>query len=208
MEFISRATPLYEFLRLCNNTNLERKVLDCGAGGLNPPLYLFCQYGYETFGIDTNKYAIKNAENFCKKNNLDVDLNIRLGDMRNIDFDDSSFPFVYSYNTIMHLSKKDMIKAMKEIERVLRPNGLCYVNFASEESELGDRGEKVGDGEYLLPVGENETALHSFHTDNEADNYFTNFELVHKDKSLIHRYEKGELRFILGEINYIGRKLE
>ncbi|MHA2244855.1 MAG: class I SAM-dependent methyltransferase [Candidatus Hodarchaeales archaeon] len=207
MEFVTRATPLYEFLRLCNNTNLERKVLDCGAGGRQPPLYLFHQHGYKTFGIDISEHAIKNAEDFCKTNNLNIDLNIRLGDMRRIDFEDENFPFVYSYNTITHMSKKDIIKAMKEIERVLVPNGFCYVNFTSEDSELGNRGEKIGEGEYLLPVGDNETDIHSFHTDDEADAYFTNFELLHKEKGLLYRYEKGKVDFILGEINYIGKKL-
>ncbi len=207
MEFVSRATPLYEFLRYCNNTNMERKILDCGAGGRQPPLYLFYQYGYKTFGIDISEYAIKNAEDFCKTNNQNIDLNINLGDMRRIDFEDGSFPFVYSYNTIMHMSKKDINKAMKEIERILAPNGLCFVNFGSEDSKIGDRGEKIGKGEYALPIGDNETALHSFHTDDEADAYFSNFELLHKEKGMFYRYEKGKVDFILGEINYIGKKL-
>ena len=206
MQFVSRATPLYEFLRLCNNSDMERKVLDCGAGGVQPPLYLFSQYGYQTFGIDISEYAIRNAEDFCTKNHLNVDLNIKLGDMRAIDYEDGSFPFVYSYNSINHLSKGDIVIAMKEIERVLAPNGLCFVNFGSEDSELGDRGKEVGDGEYLMPIGNNETALHSFHTDAEADIYFKNFELLHKGKSLMHRYENGHLEFILGKIDYIGRK--
>ncbi len=206
MEFVSRATPLYEFLRYCNNTSMERRVLDCGAGGREPPLYLFYQYGYKTFGIDISKNAIKNAEDFCKKNNLNVDLNIKLGDMRKMEFDEGSFPFIYSYNTIMHLSKKDIQKAMKEMERVLEINGLIYVNFGSEDSEIGDRGEKIGEGEYALPIGGNETALHSFHTDDEADVYFGNFELLHKDKSMLYRYKNEKISFILGEINYIGKK--
>jgi ubiquinone/menaquinone biosynthesis C-methylase UbiE len=186
---------------------MERKILDCGAGGHQPPLYMFYQYGYKTFGIDISKYAIKNATNFCKKHNLDIDLNISLGDMRKIEFEDESFPFVYSFNTINHLSKKDIIKAMEEMERVLTKNGLLYVNFGSEDSQIGDRGEIIGEGEYLVPVGGNETALHSFHTDDEADAYFTNFELLHKEKSMLYRYDKGKVEFILGQINYIGKKI-
>jgi hypothetical protein len=46
---------------------MERKVIDCGAGGRQPPLYLFYQYGYRTYGIDSSEHAIKNAEEFCKK---------------------------------------------------------------------------------------------------------------------------------------------
>jgi len=206
MKSISRATPLYEFLRLCNNTSLERKVLDCGAGGTEPPLYLFYRNGYKTFGIDISKDAIKNAKDFC--NNNDIDLNIKIGDIRDLHFADESFSFVYSYNTIMHLSKKDIVTAMKEIERVLVLNGLCYVNFMSEDSEIGERGEKIGEGEYLLPIDESETALHSFHATDEADVYFTNFELLHKEKRLIYRYDEGKLQFKLGEISYIGKKIQ
>lgn len=33
---ISWATPLYEYLRRCNETASERRVLDCGAGGDDP----------------------------------------------------------------------------------------------------------------------------------------------------------------------------
>ncbi len=207
MQFISRATPLYEFLRLSNGTNHEKRVLDCGAGGAQPPLYLFYQHGYQTYGIDISEDAIKASENFCQKNNLNIDLNIKKGDMRTIEYEDEFFSFVYSYNSINHLSKSDIIKTMREIERVLTPDGLCYVNFGSEDSEIGDRGEKIGEGEYLLPIGNNQTALHTFHTDNEADSYFRNFKLLRKEKSILYRYEKGELQFLICKIHYIGKKM-
>ena len=40
---VTWATPLYKFLRLCNASPLAEEVLDCGAGGSNPPLSLFYQ---------------------------------------------------------------------------------------------------------------------------------------------------------------------
>ena len=208
MQFISRATPLYDFLRFCNNSKLEKKVLDCGAGGVQPPLYLFYQHGYETSGIDISEDAIKASENFCKQLNLKTGLNIKKGDMRSLEYDNDSFSFVYSYNSINHLTKMDIEKTMKEIERVLAPNGLCFVNFGSDDSEIGDRGKKIGSGEYLLPIGNNETALHTFHTDDEADVYFKNFELLQKEKIMRYGYKKGNLQYIVGKINYIGKKLE
>jgi len=205
MEFVSRATPLYEFLRICNNAKLERKVLDCGAGGSQPPLYIFYQFGYQTFGIDISNYAINSAEEFCKKHG--INLNIKLGDMRSLEFEDSFFPFIFSYNTINHLSKKDIIKTIQEMERILQPKGLFFVNFGSEDSEIGNRGEKVGDGEYLVPIDNDETALHSFHTDDEADEYFANFEMIHKQKRLINYYKNGKKEFVVGYIDYIVKKL-
>ena len=113
MQFISRATPLYSFLRLCNRSKLEKRVLDCGAGGIQPPLYLFHQNGYQTVGIDINEDAIKASENFCKQHNLKNSLNIKKGDMRVLEYENGSFPFIYSYNTINHLTKRDISKAQQ-----------------------------------------------------------------------------------------------
>jgi hypothetical protein len=33
------ATPLYEFLRQCNASPLEKTILDCGAGGSSPAVF-------------------------------------------------------------------------------------------------------------------------------------------------------------------------
>jgi ubiquinone/menaquinone biosynthesis C-methylase UbiE len=57
-------------------------------------------------------------------------LNIFLGDMRNIPFASESFSFVFSFNAIFFMTKADVAIARHEIERVLKPNGLCYVNFS------------------------------------------------------------------------------
>ena len=48
---IYRQTQLYKFLEYCNKSNMEKKILDCGAGGNMPPLGLFYSEGYETYGF-------------------------------------------------------------------------------------------------------------------------------------------------------------
>ena len=42
---------LYQLLRFTQSLE-EKTVLDCGAGGQNPPLGLFHEYGFKTIGID------------------------------------------------------------------------------------------------------------------------------------------------------------
>lgn len=46
------AFPLYNFLKYCNNSSHEKIILDCGAGGANPPLSLFYEFAYKTYGIE------------------------------------------------------------------------------------------------------------------------------------------------------------
>jgi len=55
LKYLSRLTPIVDFLELCNASVLEKNVLDCGAGGKCPPLTLFRDQGYETRSISARK---------------------------------------------------------------------------------------------------------------------------------------------------------
>lgn len=64
------ATPLYKLLRECNANHLERTVLDCGAWGDDPPLQLFYDYRYETYGIETAERPLKRTVEFCRNTEM------------------------------------------------------------------------------------------------------------------------------------------
>ncbi|WP_347460391.1 class I SAM-dependent methyltransferase [Clostridium sp. DMHC 10] len=98
MKLIFRQPQLYRFLNFCNEEELEKTVLDCGAGGKMPPLSLFLQNGYKTYGIEISDKQIERAEAFSKEHK--VNLNIDKGDMRKLPFENESFNYVYSYNSI------------------------------------------------------------------------------------------------------------
>jgi ubiquinone/menaquinone biosynthesis C-methylase UbiE len=135
---------LYNFLRFALDNPSEKKILDCGAGGSTPPLSLFHSYGFETYGIDISEEQLEAAKQFCEKN--DVELNIQYGDMRNIPFEDESFGFVYSIFSSVHLTKKDTGIAVKEMERVLKKGGLCYITFLSVKDMNYGKGEEFNPG--------------------------------------------------------------
>ncbi len=177
--------PLYGFLRECNESPLEKVILDCGAGGNYPPLALFHQNGYKTYGIDTSDGEIKLARKFCEENN--IELTIVKGDIRDIPFGDESMSFVYSINTVCHLPKKDTAIALKEMERVLTPKGLLFVNLASVDDLYFGRGKKVGKGEFIQEYDwyldiVKEGHVCSYYEDGEPDKYFGHFEIIRKEK--------------------------
>lgn len=176
---------MYRFLKIIEATPLEKKILDCGAGGPRPPLALFCQYGYETHGIDISGSAISSALKFSEENGLKI--NIIEGDMRKIPFDDESFSFVFSQNSICHLTKKDTKKAIDEITRVLRPGGYCFIDFMSTESSYcgaESLGKEVGQDEYQYVDEDGDEILHCFHSDGEPDHYLSGLKIVHKIKTI------------------------
>ncbi|WP_425449095.1 hypothetical protein [Dethiothermospora halolimnae] len=48
-----------KLIGFCNNTDLEKKVLDCGAGGNRPHLTMFYEQGYKTKGIEISDKSLK-----------------------------------------------------------------------------------------------------------------------------------------------------
>jgi ubiquinone/menaquinone biosynthesis C-methylase UbiE len=186
MKNIVWATPLYKFLRECNLSPLERIVLDCGAGGDDPPLQIFSEYYYETYGIEVDDRQLKAAKRFCRLDN--VDLNILKGDMRQVLFRNESFSFVYSYNAIFFMTKK-------EIGRVLKPNGLCFVNFLSAD----DPNKRSFTKPFLGNV------RFSHFRDDEPDKYFSNLEIIHKEKRTTKQKWK-EKWIVTACIDYIAKK--
>ena len=187
------ATPLYRFLKECNSSPLQKTVLDCGAGGDDPPLQLFYDYGYETCGIEVAENPLKQAKKFCRENK--IELNILKGDMRHIPFKSESLSFTYSFNAIFFMAKEDIAISMKEIERVLKPNGLCFVNFLS----VDDPKRNKFCNSFLGSTG------FSYHEDDEPDKYFDSFEIVHKEKRITRKlWERKHL--IQADIEYIAKK--
>lgn len=77
MDILIRQFSVYRFLWFCEKSELEKKVLDCGAGGILPPLALFNQRGYETHGVDISNTQVHKAKEFS--NELGLDLNIIKG---------------------------------------------------------------------------------------------------------------------------------
>ncbi|MCT4619122.1 MAG: class I SAM-dependent methyltransferase [Marinisporobacter sp.] len=201
MKNIFKQIPLYRFLKVCNEECEEKSVLDCGAGGECPPLSLFAEYGYKTTGIELNEKQIALAQEYSKSQNQS--LGIQFGDMRLLPFQDESFGNVYSYNSIFHMRKVDIKKCIMEMKRVLKPNGLMFVNFLSIDDFRCGQGPCLGDNEYEQM--DDEPVIHSYFRHTEADKYFEDMNLLYKEVRVLERIYEGKL-IKQGFIDYILRK--
>ncbi|WP_459480712.1 class I SAM-dependent methyltransferase [Clostridium saccharoperbutylacetonicum] len=204
MKLLFRQTQLYKFLNYCNQSNLEKVVLDCGAGGNCPPLALFSDFGYKTYGIELSDSQIEKAKEFSKVNNIDI--NISKGNMTSLPFDDESISFIYSYNTIFHMKKADILKAISEIKRVLKPGGICFVNFLSVNDQEFGYGEKIGEGEFLQDE-DGQKVIHTYYDINEAEVHFKSMNILMKENRVLERIFEGE-KIKQGYIDYIVQKSE
>jgi ubiquinone/menaquinone biosynthesis C-methylase UbiE len=115
--------------------------------------------------------------------------------MRQIPFDDQSFSFVYTYESLCHLTKHDQHKVINEMHRILRPQGYLLVDFMSQNSSYyGDPslGQEIRPGEFQSTDDEGTQVLHTFFTDNEADPYFARFTLHRKEHKTTHTYTTAQ----------------
>jgi ubiquinone/menaquinone biosynthesis C-methylase UbiE len=84
--------------------------------------------GVEVAGVDISEYAIEHAKE-------EVKAFLRPGHARKLPYDDNSFDFVLSLNTLHNLEIYDLFSAIKEIERVGRRNKYIVVESYRNERE-------------------------------------------------------------------------
>lgn len=200
---IFKQIPLYRFLAYCNETKMDKTILDCGAGGNCPPLSLFSEYGYITHGIEFDKRQLEAANTYAdsKKQNL----NIEQGDMRKLGFEDETFNFVYSYNSVFHMTKEDVSKSIDEMKRVLKKNGLLFVNFLTVRDFRCGQGKSHGKNQYEQ-MDDDTPVIHSYFEEGEPDKYFEGMELLYKEDRVLERIYEGE-RIRQGFVDYIVKKV-
>jgi ubiquinone/menaquinone biosynthesis C-methylase UbiE len=202
MHNLISAFPLYNFLKYCNANSSEKIILDCGAGGSNPPLSLFHEFGYKTYGIEISKEQLEKANIFCAQHN--TALNIIQGDIKKVPFDNEFFNFLFSYNTSVHMKKEDFLLALSEFYRVLKYDGLCYVNFLSEECTSYGKGIQIGEGEFIQ-IEDNEEVLYCHYKDNEIQQCFGKLKVIYKEKRVIKREIEG-IEYTSAYLDYILMK--
>jgi ubiquinone/menaquinone biosynthesis C-methylase UbiE len=195
--------PLCTLLRMSESSALPKEILDCGAGGVVPPLSVFADYGYRCHGIDISPERVAMARCFADDNDLVLD--IQEGDMRELSLADESFSFVYSINTIFHMSKADTAQALREMQRVLRRDGILYVNFLSIDDDGYGEGVENAPGEFAQEE-EGQQVVHSYYADNEPDSLFPGFQIVMKVKRSIEALHQGHVNHMV-YLDYYARRL-
>jgi len=102
-----------------------KKVLDLGCGSGRHLIYL-AERGFEVYGIDIAETGIKIAKDWLNEKNLRADL--KIGSVyETLPYEDNFFDAVISIRVMHHARIEDIRKAIKDIERVLKPNGLIFV---------------------------------------------------------------------------------
>ncbi len=153
-----------------NKKYFKGKILDFGTGS-GIMAVLVASIGCKSFGIDIkgfdeidgNTRATEKMEIDQKKIWLRFEKkykNLRLTHYKNkIPFEDNFFDVVIAYAVLEHISDKEIPRVMKEIKRVLKPNGylfisrlprkLSYIEHLAKLMKIGHHKRLYGDKEIV-----------------------------------------------------------
>ena len=84
--------------------------------------------GLKIEGIDISEYAIQNALESVKNK-------LRIGDAKKLPFENSSFDYTISINTVHNLELEECAMAIKEIDRVSKKSSFITVDAYRNEEE-------------------------------------------------------------------------
>lgn len=130
-----------------------QNILDlaCGYGRVSLSL---AKGGYKhVVGIDFTTKLIRSARKEAKAKKLKVTFDI--GDMNSLPYEDDSFDRIFclwnSFNDV--LNKRDQIKTLKEVRRVLKPGGKAFFSLfdgkSTQEGVVKKRFKNADEYQYI-----------------------------------------------------------
>ena len=111
------------------------RLLDagCGSGKYSLPLKM---RGFDVVGMDVSLAALRMLSESSKSR--DVDIEILAGNIFQLPFTDGSFDIVWCYGVLQHLLSKERESAISEFQRILRKEGLLFIEvFGKDDMRYG-----------------------------------------------------------------------
>lgn len=120
----------YYLLNRWKSLNMNN-FLDLGCG-LGRHSVLFAKNDFNVSCFDISEEAINRTKKWCESEGLKC--NYKIGDMLKLPYDDKSFDCILCRNVISHTDTEGMKKIIKELFRVLKTNGECYLTLGSKDT--------------------------------------------------------------------------
>ena len=176
-----------------------KKVLDLGCGSGRHLIYL-AKHGFTVYGFDSSKTAIKLARELLKREDLRADL--RIWDMlKKFPYPSSFFDAVISIQVIHHGTSNQVKRVIREIERVLKEDGLIFVTvpkrafrkrgeyyFSIPKSPFYSNFKKIEERVFVPTRGLERGIPHFYFNKRLIKQYFSNFKLLDIHVDNVHHY--------------------
>lgn len=105
------------------------ELLEIGVG-MGIDTQLFCEKGFRVTGIDLTEKSVEATK--ARLDSYGFAADIKTGNAERLDFSDKAFDVVYSFGVLHHTPGTE--KAVSEVHRVLRQNGIALVMLYHKRS--------------------------------------------------------------------------
>ena len=126
-------SPSIESYYLLNRWKSQNKkyFLDLGCG-LGRHSILFGKNEFNVSCFDISQEAINRTKDWAEKENLKFDY--KVGDMLKLPYNNEQFDCIYCRNVISHTDTEGMKQIIKELYRVMKKDGECYLTLGSKDT--------------------------------------------------------------------------
>jgi len=124
------------------------KILDVGCGFGNN-LIPFLDIGSECHGVEIDPNICNLTSELLDKRGFKA--KIQFGSNRSLPYDDGYFDLLLSVATIYYEgTEENIISALKEFKRVVKPGGLVYIATAGPNHDIYTKSELLGNHRYKI----------------------------------------------------------
>jgi ubiquinone/menaquinone biosynthesis C-methylase UbiE len=154
------------YLKKRPQLNSSWTVLDVGCA-MGSNLIPFADLGCKVCGIDIHSQITDNARKIMTHRGY-KDLDFCEGSNRSIPFPDNHFDLITSINTLHYeQNEKDIMSALKEFRRVLKPGGGLYISTVGPQHVIYNRSKMIGDHQNIIQDFDFRNGEQFFFFDNE-----------------------------------------
>lgn len=145
--FDMKADPLIEYIIAQG----VRTVCDagCGCGIYAAKL---AANGFEVSGFDVAERAVDIAGELLRTASLKA--NLKVADIQATGYEDGRFDCAIARDVIDHMRKRDAVRAVRELCRIVRPGGIVLLTLDHSDEEYESENHIVSDdGDYIFTDG-------------------------------------------------------
>lgn len=140
VKFIARTYTEYE------KRNKLKVLIDGFASGRH--VIYFAKEGFDTYGIDKEEVAVKNANEWLNLENLSA--TITQADALRLPFEQVFFDIVVDFGMIEHFKLENRKMAFEEINRVLKKGGVFIFVPKNNADHYYGQGEEIEKDTFIL----------------------------------------------------------
>lgn len=149
----------------------------CGFGAYS---LAFVSNGFNVYGFDISETAVEITKKGLTKYGINA-ANIKVASILDTGYADETFGGVIAHGVLDHLITEDTLKALNELYRITKANGLVLISFdTAEDDDFAEEHIILADGTMQYTAGSRKGMLFKPYNWDMIDELLKNYDIIYK----------------------------